>query len=348
MKLAIVGAGLAARTFHVPAFMSCEGVEISAVYDRKEGKALALAEPLGAEVYTDYSELLARSGVDAVSICTRTDMHCPMALEAARAGKSIFLEKPMALSAAEAKQIMDAVEENGVTFMLGMLNRFRTETLILDRRRREGLMGEIYHADARWVRRRGIPSNPWFAQKALSGGGAGIDIGVHALDLAWYLMGCPKPLTVSAMTHSRLGDVRAESSFNWGDLRSDGAVMDVEEAAVAFIRFEGHKSMTLTVSWAINGPEEDLNLKIYGSREGASLEPFVIFGAGQGGSADIRPSFFRDDAWMEGFRNEAEHFVRCVREGLEPISSARNCYTVQRIIDTIYGSASLGRELAFD
>ena len=71
-------------------------------------------------------------------------------------------------------------------------------------------MGDIYHADVRWIRRRGIPSNGWFVQKSLSGGGAGIDIGVHAIDTAWYLMGCPEPIAVSAVTHSRLGDAKAK------------------------------------------------------------------------------------------------------------------------------------------
>ena len=68
---------------------------------------------------------------------------------------------------------------------LGMLNRFRTESLILAQRRKDGSMGDIYHCDCRWIRRRGVPANPWFSQKALSGGGPGIDIGVHAIDTAW-------------------------------------------------------------------------------------------------------------------------------------------------------------------
>ena len=114
MKLAIIGAGLVAQTFHIPAFLSHEGVEITAIYDRRIEKAEAVAEPLGAKAYDDYDELLKDENVDAVSICTRTDLHCPMAVKAARAGKNIFLEKPMAMSAHEAQQIADAVEENGV------------------------------------------------------------------------------------------------------------------------------------------------------------------------------------------------------------------------------------------
>ena len=100
MRVAVIGAGLVAKTFHVPAFLACPGVEISAVYDRRLEKAEALAAPLGAKAFTDYGELLRSGAADAVTICTRTDMHCPMAVQAARAGKHIFLEKPMATSAA--------------------------------------------------------------------------------------------------------------------------------------------------------------------------------------------------------------------------------------------------------
>lgn len=345
MKLAIIGAGLVAQTFHIPAFLSHKGVEITAIYDRRMEKAIKVAEPLGAKAYDDYDELLKDENVDAVSICTRTDLHCPMAVKAAKAGKNIFLEKPMAMNADEAQQIADAVEENGVTFMLAMLNRFRTETLIVKDRCERGLMGDMYHADARWVRRRGIPTNPWFVQKELSGGGAGIDIGVHTIDLAWYLLGCPKPISVSAMAHRRLGNIRAKGVENWGDIKPVEGPIDVEEAAVAFVRFEGQKSMTLTVSWAINGPDEDFNLKIYGSKEGVSLNPFVIYSDDNGYCVDITPKFVRDDAWVEGFANETAHFVECVNEGKTPITSAQNCAVVQRIIQGIYDSDRLGREV---
>ena len=345
MKIAIIGAGLVAQTFHIPAFLSHEGVEITAIYDRKLEKAKKVAEPLRAKAYDDYDELLKDENVDAVSICTRTDLHCPMAVKAANAGKNIFLEKPMAMSAAEAQQIVDAVEKNGVIFMLAMLNRFRSETLIVKDRWERGLMGEMYHADARWIRRRGIPTNPWFVQKELSGGGAGIDIGVHTIDLAWYLLGCPKPISVSAMAHRRLGNIRAKGVENWGTTTPTEGEMNVEEAAVAFVRFEDQKSMTLTVSWAINGPEEDFNLKVYGTKEGVSLNPFVIYSNDNGYCVDVEPKFTRGDAWVEGFKNETGHFVECVREGKPPISSAQNCAVVQRIIEGIYESDQLGREV---
>ena len=158
MKLAIIGTGVIAQNQHIPCFTK-NGAKITAVYDRHIEKAERIAAQLGAEAYDDYERLLREADADAVSICTRTDMHASMAVAAANAGKNIFLEKPMAVSAAEAERIVAAVEENDVIFMLGMLNRFRTESLILARRRKDGSMGDIYHCDCRWIRRRGVPAN---------------------------------------------------------------------------------------------------------------------------------------------------------------------------------------------
>ena len=321
MKLAIIGTGVIAQNQHIPCFTK-NGAKITAVYDRHIEKAERIAAQLGAEAYDDYERLLREADADAVSICTRTDMHASMAVAAANAGKNIFLEKPMAVSAAEAERIVAAVEENDVIFMLGMLNRFRTESLILAQRRKDGSMGDIYHCDCRWIRRRGVPANPWFSQKALSGGGPGIDIGVHAIDTVY-----------------------AKGIDSYGSVAPTSGPMDVEDALTALVRFEQGKSMTVTVSWAINGPDEDLNIKLYGTKEGASLNPFVIYGEDDGYLTDYQPRFMRGDAWTEGFMNETAHFISCAEAHRKTITNERNVYTVQKIIDGIYRSAESGGEI---
>lgn len=158
-------------------------------------------------------------------------------------------------------------------------------------------------------------------------------------------MGCPKPVSVSGMTHHRLGRAFCRGAASWGTEPPSASPMDTEEAAVAFIRFEGKKSMSVTVSWAINGAEEDFNLRLYGTREGAGLNPFVIYSEANGYRADIRPVFDREDAWVEGFENEIRHFVGCVASHTQPIASAQSCCTVQRMIQAMYDSDAQGREI---
>ena len=274
MKLAIIGAGLVAKTYHIPAFLRCENVKITAVCDVYEPAAIAMAEPLGAKVYTDYRELLKDPEVDTVSICTRTDTHCEMASAAAEAEK-YFLEKPMAMNEKQARRIADAWRKTAwflcwecSTDFARNPNHHGTPSFRAD--------GGNLPCRRRWIRRRGIPANSWFQRKILSGGGAGLDIGVHAIDTTWYLMGCPEPVSVSGVAHRRLGNIQCKGVASWGSGSAAARPMDTEEAMTALIRFEAEKSMTVTVSWAINGPEEDFNLRLYGTKEGACLNPFVI------------------------------------------------------------------------
>ena len=110
----------------------------------------------------------------------------------------------------------------------------------------KGLTGEVYHARAGFMRTRGIPiGTGWFTDKSKSGGGALIDIGVHMLDLAWYLLGQPKPESVYGMTHQKFRSIVAPQR-----------TFDVEDAAFALIRFEGGKSLELATSWALNQPPQ--------------------------------------------------------------------------------------------
>lgn len=158
-------------------------------------------------------------------------------------------------------------------------------------------------------------------------------------------MGCPKPTAVSAVAHSRLGKVYAKGIDSYGSVAPTSGPMDVEDALTALVRFEQGKSMTVTVSWAINGPDEDLNIKLYGTKEGASLNPFVIYGEDDGYLTDYQPRFMRGDAWTEGFMNETAHFISCAEAHRKTITNERNVYTVQKIIDGIYRSAESGGEI---
>src|SRR5438093_11752085 len=144
--------------------------------------------------FGDYHELLQDRQVDAAIICLPNFLHFPTSLAALEAGKHVFCEKPPTMNAAEMKVLRDEAEKRGLIYFFGRQFRFtaavRTARDIIT----EGRLGKIYRARATWVRSRGIPAGIglWFTDKERSGGGALIDIGVHALDTAWYLMGTPR------------------------------------------------------------------------------------------------------------------------------------------------------------
>lgn len=344
-RVAIIGAGTVARDNQIPAFLKCGEAQLAAVFDRHIERAQALCDQYGiGKAYSVLDELLSDPEIDCVSICTGNVSHKELVIAAAKAGKNILCEKPMAISVEEAEEMKAAVEENGVTFMMAFVNRFRQESILLSELQQAGKFGEIYHANCGWIRRRGTPSG-WFTDRAKSGGGAVLDIGVHVIDLTWYLMGRPRPVSVSGVTHRRIGAYETRSVKGWAAAGARNGVFDNEEAASALIRFENGASMSVNISWAINGKEEKMFSRLYGTKGGASFRPLEIYGEENGFLTDTVPVLVPEDNWQPAFERETAHFAHCVLSGEKPMPSLEDGLTVQKMLNAIYDSASQGREI---
>jgi predicted dehydrogenase len=242
----------------------------------------------------------------------------------------------MAMTVAEAEAMKAAADANGKTFLMGMSARFRSETTVLKEMLDAGLFGKIYYARATVLRRRGTPLG-WFTDISKSGGGPVIDIGVHVLDLTWYLMGCPKPVSLMAHTHYTMGDYKTKGVGRWSALDTDKPVFNVEDSAAGMIKFENGSSINFDVSWAING-ESNMNTFLYGEKAGAVLEPLEIFGEAAGYLTNNKPRFENENI----YENEIKHFVDCVRTGKPPITPAADGLVIQKILCGIYESAKSG------
>jgi predicted dehydrogenase len=345
-RIAIVGAGTVARDNQIPAFLKCGDAEVAAVFDRHIERAQALCDQYGIpKAYSSFDDVMSDSEIDCVSICTGNVSHEELVIQAANAGKSILCEKPMAISVEQALNMKAAVDQNNVTFMMAFVNRFRQESIMLSELREQGRFGEIYHARCGWIRRRGTPSG-WFTDKSKSGGGVVLDIGVHVIDLTWYLMGRPKPVSVSGATHTRIGSYETRSVKGWAAAGARNGVFDNEEAATALIRFDNGASMSVDISWAINGKEEKMFSKLYGTKGGASLRPLELYGEEDGFLTDTSPVLVPEDTWQPAFERETAHFAHCVVNGLRPISPVEDGLAVQSMLNAIYESARTGREIA--
>lgn len=346
IHVAIIGAGTVARDNQIPAFLKCDEAELVAVFDRHIERAQTLCDLYGIpKAYSVLEDLLNDPDIDCVSVCTGNVSHKSLVVAAANAGKNILCEKPMAISVREAEEMKAAVEKNGVTFMMAFVNRFRQESILLSELQQGGSLGEIYHARCGWMRRRGTPSG-WFTERARSGGGAVLDIGVHVIDLTWYLMGRPRPVSVSGVTHRRIGAYETRSVKGWAAAGGKNSVFDNEEAAAALIRFENGASMNVDISWAMNGKEEKMFSKIYGTEGGASFRPLEIYGEENGFLTDTVPVLVPEDSWQPAFERETAHFIHCVLAGEKPMPSLEDGLTVQKMLNAIYDSAAQGREIA--
>ena len=318
-------------------------VRLVAVADIDESKAREAAPQWGVErVFADYRELLALDAVDAVSICTPTSAHSAPAIAALDAGKHVLVEKPMAATTAEARQMVDAADRSGKMLMVEMKWRFMPELQAARAAIVRGDLGRLYYAEAMGWQHRGIPGGS-FIRRELSGGGALMDNGVYTLDAALYLLGHPRPLTASGASANIFGH---SPDGHW-----DPDAFTVEDFGTAFIRLEGGISLFFVHAWASNFTEQ-WQVRIAGDQGGAELRPFGpdprlrLTHGDYGNLADTTPTTLPEGSTDVGYA--VGRFVTAIRKGeTSPIAGETFLYT-NAIFDALYASARLSREVSID
>jgi len=340
VRVGVIGAGGIGRAAHLPGYQACETAEITAVADVNEENARRAAEEFDIpNVFTDYRDLLAMKEIDAVSVCTPNFMHMKPTVDALNAGKHVICEKPIARNAKEGRAMVAAAKRNRRKFMVALQWRFRSESQTLKRYIDAGDLGDIYHAHARALRRRGIPGWGDFVDKEKAGGGPLIDIGVHILDTTLWLMGHPKPVTVSGVTYAKFGH-RKDVVGHMGQW--DVKRFSVEDLAVGMVRFANGASLVLEASFVANLKENVFNTHVYGTEGGASLMPLEIFGERH---RVVTDTTFPRLPKVKAHTAEIEAFVEAVRSDTPVPIPGEEALMVTEILDAIYKSAATGREV---
>ncbi|KPV44929.1 Gfo/Idh/MocA family protein [Alicyclobacillus ferrooxydans] len=351
VRVGIIGVGGIALGKHLPSIAKIQGVEIVAFCDVVEENAVKGRDQYGAQgakVFTDYRELLAQPGIDAVYVLTANFLHAEVTVAALQAGKHVMCEKPMAMTTAEAQAMVDAAERTGQILTIGYQNRFRPDSLYLKQLCERGELGEIYFAKALAIRRRAVPTWGNFLSKRMQGGGPLIDIGTHALDLTLWLMDNYRPKTVMGTAYHKLGQ-RNHAANSWGPW--DPEKFEVEDSAFGFITFENGATVILESSWALNslhvgeartvlcgtegGADMEDGLRINGERHGRLFTEIPDLNIG-GTALDGAVSQNAGDV-------EAAHFIACIREGRQPIVTPKQALVVTQILEAIYESSRTGQ-----
>lgn len=342
---------------HARGLARVEGACLTAASDLTPERREAFAgEFAPRKMYEGYEDLLADPDVDAVVVSLPNFLHFPVTLAAIQAGKHVLCEKPPTLNLAEIETIRDEVQKRGLTYGFGRQLRFSTPMLAAKQAVEEGRLGKIYHARTRWLRLRGIPVGigGWFTNKARSGGGALIDIGIHALDAAWFLAGSPRPLSVSAQVGAFF------ASTVPGDVR-----FDVEDSAFAFIRFEGGLAITLESTWAANlehpakpvgSTMEIMDTVLYGDAASLQMDPPAILSADPQDPARILqtplpaddPSLPRPEMHTLNFHRQIQDFTNAIRTGTPPINHIGQAVDLMKMLMAAYESGATGREVRLD
>ncbi len=336
LRVGIVGAGSIARARHIPLFQAHPKAAVVAISDVSQAALdLTTAEfniPFG---YTDYNEMFEKENLDAISICTPNKFHAPVAIAALQKGLHVLCEKPMALNAAEGREMTRVARETGKTLAIAYRYRWQAGAQAAKRVIDAGELGEIYMIRIAALRRRGIPSWGVFTNREMQGGGALVDFGVHLLDLALWLAGSPRPVEVSGTTSQRLGSKPGVNSFGpW-----DHEHFEVEDQAAAFVRLEGGKALQLEVSWALNIPESREAISLSGTEGGLDVYPLKVNKAAHGMLVNWEPNWIPNEQSNQ-WELQTDDFVEAVLQGREPLVKPEEALAVSEIVDAIYQSSA--------
>lgn len=352
IKVAVVGTGKICKSAHMPVYMKREDVEVIACADIDFEKAKAFAEEFNIPgVYASVEELLANCKPDYVDVCTWPTAHAPVSIAAANAGCHVMCEKPICHNLDDAIALKKAVEKNGVKFMLAVPLRYGKEAVHARQLVDEGVLGDVYYGKTAYVRQRGIPGG-WFSCTKYAGGGPIIDIGVHRIDLAWYMMGCPKPVSVMATAVYKIGDYREEpkvdpvtgkvsASNSWSGAQVPDYKFDVEDSASGIFRFENGAQLIFETAWSFNGPN-DFSTQIAGEKAGITLDPFKLYRAD---GEKVIEEDITGDFGGDIFENEIDHFIDCIRNDKIPSSNIEQAVQLQMMLMGIYESSKTGHEV---
>ncbi|GGN10427.1 oxidoreductase [Dyadobacter beijingensis] len=337
LKAAIIGGGHIADQNHLPALAKLpERVQVVSICSRDINKARALADKHGIPFAYDKADEMyqAEGRPDIVINCTANNLHYPFTTQALENGCHVFCEKPPAMNAAQANEMADLARQKGLILAYNFQRRHSPEYTALKNYHSLGKLGEVYHIKAHYLRRRGIPGWGNFTNKAIQGGGAMIDLGVHILDLALGLTGYQLPARVVANTYDFIGKAGGKGLKGSWNPES----FEVEDACFAYLSFPGNVSMMLSTSFALNMEEEDVvNLEVFGTKGGAKLYPLSVHTEIAGELADIRFPHLGDvDIQLE---NTIAFLDLCEGKPANICDAAQGA-VLQSIVEQIYQSAA--------
>ena len=277
IKIAVIGCGNIANGAHIPAYMRNENAEIKYFCDIIPEKAEAAVKQYDCgTAITDYKIALNDPEIDAVSVCTHTDMHYVISIDAMRAGKDVLSEKPVGRTLKEAAEMLKVQQETGRILVIGVVNRYNEHVNKIRELVAQGVLGDIYHTYISFRAFRSIPGlGGDFTTKSVSGGGVLMDWGEHYIDLVMYILNDPEIKSVSGKTYGYIGSQMKDYVYEnmWASEKKNTltGTFDVDDFATALIRTKNNSTISMNGAWAQNVFETDTFIDFLGTKAGIRL-----------------------------------------------------------------------------
>ncbi len=325
LRVGVLGFGFIGK-IHAKAVENSSTGELAGLWTQPD-KTLSEAKSIhpGTPLFATPEEMIASPDVDAVVIGLPNSFHHSLALKAIEAGKHILVEKPMAMTLEESLEMASLAQKRGVALMVAHMWRFDREVRAVRELVASGQLGDIVKTKSYGIHENWGPAG-WFVQKKLAGGGALIDMGVHAIDTTRYLLGDPNPVSVYAVVETRYGDY------------------DVDDSGILVIRWDNGVTSVIESGWwntHMDGPEASTQL--FGKKGYARVFPTLAkFSSGQ-------------EPWLPRFPVRMDHceqpmydlqmveFLEAAQGKRTPIPGAAEGLVVMKICKAAYESASTGQ-----
>jgi len=348
VRIGLIGAG-----FMGGAHAECHRLnnlgELEIVADQSEERAKDMKDHFGFNRMTkNWKDVVRDPDVDLVDITVPNYAHKEIAIECAKEGKNFIVEKPLARSVKEADEIIEAVEEAGIKGMYAEDLRYAPQYVESKKVIDEGGVGEPF-----MIRSNEMHNGPfhskWFWDAELAGGGVVIDVGIHGLYCVEWLMGAR-----AVEVYARAG------AFKWKEQCKNGA----EDTALVSLSFDSGAIAELVFSWAISGGM-DTRTEIFGTKGNIYIDSARTVGGlliysqdGYGEELNVEASkkphvaskkgwsFPAVDVWnVHGHAQELRHFLRCVIDDQQPITTLEDGRRALELVEAVYKSARLGKSV---
>ena len=345
--IAVVGCGRISSA-HFPALEKIEGARIKYACDLIEEKAIAAKEKYSKveNAITDYNVALADPEVDVVFVLTPNFAHYTVTMDALRAGKHVFCEKPITVNYKLSVEMAEEAKKQGKSLFIGVCNRYNTSVELLKEMNDKGELGNIYHVVCNFRATRSIPGlGGAFTTKSQSGGGVLIDWGVHYLDLILYILGSPKLKTATCDAYCEMAKDMKSYKYEgmWAEDTADleNGTNDVDDFIAGHIRTTG-ASISFNGAWAQNIPEKDTYIDFLGDKKGARLAYGGQFKLFDGATLEttetnheIPNMYYREDA----------DFLKSIDTGEVTRNHIENILETMKLLNALYDSSDAKAEL---
>lgn len=329
LRVGLLGLGAIAQVVHLPVLHSLEGVELAGVCDVDRSKATAIASRFGnPRVFRSDDEVFNEPDLDAIVICTPNYLHHTQSIAALEAGKHVLVEKPLAIKAEDAEQVLAVAEKTGKTLMVAMNNRYRPDIQALKPFATGGELGSLFLVRGAWLNKKQRLVRPtWRHRKQTAGGGAMMDLGVQTLDLAMWFLDFPEAQSVVAHMHP-------------------GEGMEVEDTVAIIVRLPHGSAVSLSLSWSLVAERDRHYMRLLGTRGSGSIQPLAVYKELEHGMLDVTPHVppGRENLYTASYREELIDFVETVK-GIRPYAPPVEQVQLMRIVAAAYQSATERREI---